>query len=71
MKNNVKEKFNAHASQYDEQRRKLIPCFFDFYSIPVSLLHFSKSLFAYLILEQVQACFLLLLKKSTQMRISR
>jgi tRNA (cmo5U34)-methyltransferase len=42
MKNNVKEKFNAHASQYDEQRRKLIPCFFDFYSIPVSLLHFSK-----------------------------
>ncbi|MFS0904352.1 trans-aconitate 2-methyltransferase [Priestia aryabhattai] len=42
MKNNVKEKFNTHASQYDEQRRKLIPCFFDFYSIPVSLLHFSK-----------------------------
>lgn len=37
-KNNVKEKFNAHASEYDQQRKKIIPCFHDFYSIPISLL---------------------------------
>ncbi|MGJ7921269.1 class I SAM-dependent methyltransferase [Neobacillus sp. LXY-4] len=38
----VKEKFNENASQYDQQREKLIPCFKDFYSIPVSVLETSK-----------------------------
>jgi tRNA (cmo5U34)-methyltransferase len=33
----VKEKFNENASEYDSQRRKLIPCFNDFYSVAVSL----------------------------------
>lgn len=37
-KNNIKDKFNANARQYDPQRNKLIPCFNDFYSIPVALL---------------------------------
>ncbi|HBN82220.1 MAG TPA: SAM-dependent methyltransferase [Clostridiales bacterium] len=36
--NDVKDKFNNHAMQYDSQRRKLIPCFDDFYSVPVSLI---------------------------------
>lgn len=35
--NDVKKKFNDNASQYDSQRRKLIPCFDDFYSIAASL----------------------------------
>lgn len=34
----VKSTFNHHASQYDHQRKKLIPCFDDFYSIPISLI---------------------------------
>lgn len=34
---NVKEKFNDNASQYDSQRRKLIPCFDDFYAIAASV----------------------------------
>lgn len=33
----VKEKFDENASEYDSQRRKLIPCFDDFYSTAVSL----------------------------------
>ena len=33
----VKVKFNENASQYDSQRKKLIPCFDDFYSIAVSI----------------------------------
>lgn len=37
-KHYVRERFNEHASQYDEQRRKLIPCFDDFYSIPITVL---------------------------------
>ena len=41
-KSNVKASFDAHASQYDELRRKLIPCFGDFYSIPISLLDTEK-----------------------------
>ena len=38
----VKAKFNEHATNYDEQRRKLIPCFDDFYSIPVSIIETKK-----------------------------
>lgn len=37
-RDHMKEQFNANAAQYDPQRNKLIPCFHDFYSIPVSLL---------------------------------
>jgi len=33
----VKKKFNDNASQYDDQRKKLIPCFDDFYSIAISI----------------------------------
>ncbi|GAB7388612.1 class I SAM-dependent methyltransferase [Bacillaceae bacterium] len=33
----VREKFDEIARRYDEQRRKLIPCFDDFYQIPVSV----------------------------------
>ncbi|MFB5285396.1 hypothetical protein [Peribacillus sp. Hz7] len=40
--NKVKEKFNQNALQYDNQRRKLIPCFDDFYSIPISIIETSK-----------------------------
>lgn len=36
-RNTVKEKFDQIAQDYDEQRRKLIPCFDDFYRIPVSI----------------------------------
>lgn len=32
----VKKQFNDNASQYDSQRKKLIPCFDDFYSTAVS-----------------------------------
>lgn len=35
--------FNEIANEYDPQRRKLIPCFDDFYSIPVSILRSSTS----------------------------
>lgn len=35
----IMEKFNEDANQYDPQRRKLIPCFDDFYSISVSLIN--------------------------------
>ncbi|WP_225220799.1 class I SAM-dependent methyltransferase [Bacillus norwichensis] len=38
----VKEKFNQNALQYDNQRRKLIPCFEDFYSVPVSIIETDK-----------------------------
>ncbi|BAU27289.1 tRNA (cmo5U34)-methyltransferase [Aneurinibacillus soli] len=34
---NVMTKFDEIASKYDEQRKKLIPCFDDFYSIAVSV----------------------------------
>lgn len=33
----VTVKFNENASQYDGQRKKLIPCFDDFYSIAISI----------------------------------
>lgn len=40
--NNVKEKFNRNAHQYDNQRRKLIPCFDDFYSVAISIIETNK-----------------------------
>lgn len=36
-RNHVKAKFDQIARDYDDQRRKLIPCFDDFYRIPVSI----------------------------------
>ncbi len=36
-RNTVKVKFDQIARNYDDQRRKLIPCFDDFYQIPVSI----------------------------------
>lgn len=36
-RNEIIEKFNEISMNYDEQRRKLIPCFDDFYTIPVSI----------------------------------
>jgi tRNA (cmo5U34)-methyltransferase len=38
-KQSIKEKFNENAPSYDDQRKKLIPCFDDFYSIPVSIMN--------------------------------
>lgn len=43
MKEQVLKKFNEHAATYDEQRKKLIPCFDDFYSIPISLIESNKA----------------------------
>lgn len=37
-KNKLIEQFNENAIQYDSQRKKLIPCFEDFYSIPISII---------------------------------
>lgn len=37
--NYIMQKFNENAAQYDSQRVKLIPCFHDFYTIPVSLIN--------------------------------
>lgn len=37
-KKNVKESFDNNAPHYDDQRKKLIPCFDDFYSIPISVI---------------------------------
>lgn len=33
----IKSKFNAVSEKYDNQRKELIPCFDDFYKIPVEL----------------------------------
>ncbi|MBT2738627.1 class I SAM-dependent methyltransferase [Bacillus sp. ISL-7] len=37
-KQRIKEKFNENAGAYDRQRKLLIPCFDDFYSIPISII---------------------------------
>lgn len=39
MNENLKVKFDAVASQYDNQRRQLIPCFDDFYGIATNLVN--------------------------------
>ncbi len=38
----IQSAFNSIASVYDENRRKIIPCFDDLYSIPVSLIKSKK-----------------------------
>lgn len=37
MHENIKNKFNENSQSYDSQRKKLIPCFNDFYNISVSV----------------------------------
>jgi tRNA (cmo5U34)-methyltransferase len=38
----IKELFGANADKYDEQRRKVIPCFDDFYETTVDLIPFGQ-----------------------------
>ena len=38
----IKEVFNKYASQYDESRRRLIPCFEDFYRVALEIIPFDK-----------------------------
>jgi len=40
--NSVKSVFNKYASQYNQSRRKFIPCFDDFYRIAVETIPFQK-----------------------------
>lgn len=42
-RNSIVQKFNDGANQYDSQRSKLIPCFDDFYSIPISIINTHSS----------------------------
>jgi tRNA (cmo5U34)-methyltransferase len=45
----IKELFGANADRYDGQRRKVIPCFDDFYKITVDLIPFGQeSVFRFL-----------------------
>lgn len=39
----IKKIFDAGADQYDQQRRKIIPCFNDFYQTAIDLIPFSGS----------------------------
>lgn len=41
-RNPIKDQFNEIASKYDTQRKKLIPCFDDFYQIAASLVPSGK-----------------------------
>lgn len=41
-KQTIKEQFNENAPSYDYQRKMLIPCFDDFYSIPISIIEIKK-----------------------------
>jgi len=38
----IQEVFDKYASQYDESRKKLIPCFTDFYQIAIEGIAFNK-----------------------------
>jgi len=38
MSNSIQEQFGKISTKYDEQRPKLIPCFFDFYYLPLTLM---------------------------------
>lgn len=39
--NNIKETFGAIAATYDGQRRQLVPCFDDFYSLPLQAMDYA------------------------------
>lgn len=78
-RDSIVEQFNENANQYDFQRRKLIPCFDDFYSIAASLMntHSSKptvldigsgtGLFSSLILEKYPDAHITLIDISEKM----
>lgn len=38
-RDSIVQQFNENANLYDSQRSKLIPCFDDFYSIPISIMN--------------------------------
>lgn len=38
----IKEQFNLISEQYDQQRRQLIPCFDDFYQLPLTMLEIEE-----------------------------
>lgn len=42
MNKNIQEKFDLISQNYDSQRKKLIPCFDDFYNISVSIAESEK-----------------------------
>ena len=39
MKEKIRDAFDSIASKYDSNRKKLIPCFNELYSIPISLIN--------------------------------
>ncbi len=39
----IRDKFNQYASNYDESRKQLIPCFIDFYGVIIKIIPFSSS----------------------------
>ena len=71
MKNNVKENLMLMLLSMMSSAANSFLVFLIFIPFPFPFFTFQKSRFAYLISEQVQDCFLLLLKKNTQMLISR
>ncbi len=38
----VRTRFNDHASEYDQHRRRMIPCFDDFYSLAAAMVRTAK-----------------------------
>jgi tRNA (cmo5U34)-methyltransferase len=38
MINDIQEQFGKISTKYDEQRTKIIPCFFDFYYLPLNIM---------------------------------
>jgi|GEM_PF-3934847 len=39
----IKDEFNEIAFQYDKQRQLLIPCYDDFYNLPLELFKYIES----------------------------
>lgn len=37
----IKEQFDNISEKYDKQRKQLLPCFDDYYSIPLNVLDFD------------------------------
>ena len=38
---NIKEQFDSIAKEYDRQRRQILPCFDDYYNLPLAMLEYS------------------------------
>lgn len=51
--NEIITSFNEVAQQYDEQRKKLIPCFDDFYGIATALANSNNSALLILSINQI------------------